>query len=210
MMNRPAPIFFLAALLFFTGSTALAAGQATRNDSGDEAPATTINGRYLLVDVTKGQTVSNQDFRGRYQLITFGYTYCPDICPTTLANMAEVLKLLGEDAARVQPLFVTVDPERDTAAILHRYTTFFDERIHGLTGSPELIRRTADNFNVRYEKVANPSDPPDRYAVDHTAGMYLLGPDAGFITKFGYSMPAREIADRIRAQIHPDGNEPGK
>lgn len=156
-----------------------------------------IVARYLLMDPA-GRAVSNEDFRGRFQLVTFGYTQCPDVCPTTLAEMAEILRLLGEQAARLQPLFVTVDPARDSAAVLRGYTEFFDPRIVGLTGSPALIRRVADNFKVKYEKVREPDAAPNHYWMDHSAGMFLLGPDGGFVAKFAYATPAADIAGRIR------------
>ena len=153
--------------------------------------------RYLLQD-PNGRSVTSEDFRGRFQLITFGYTYCPDICPTTLVEMAEILKQLGDNAARVQPIFISVDPERDTGKILRTYTEFFDPRILGLTASPALVRRTADNFRIRFAKVREPGAAPDRYAVDHSAGMILLGPEGTFIKKFAFAMPVTEISEQIR------------
>lgn len=162
-----------------------------------------IEARYMLMDAN-GRAVSNQDFPRRYQLIAFGYTFCPDICPTTLAEMARVLERLGPEAARLQPLFITVDPERDSAAVLREYTAFFDPRILGLTGSPALVRRAADNFKVRYEKVREPGAPANRYAVDHSAGLYLLGPDGHFIRKFAYATTPDEIAERIREIMGDD------
>lgn len=167
--------------------------EATADTGASSAEIVT---RYLLVD-HNGRTVSNQDFRGRFQLITFGYTYCPDVCPTTLSEMAAVMKELGEAAKQLQPIFITVDPERDTQAVLKTYTQFFDPRILGLTGSPEFIRRTADNYKVRFEKVQEAGAPADRYAMDHTAGMYLLGPDGRFLAKFAYAMPVQELTRRI-------------
>lgn len=159
-------------------------------------PSAEIVTRYLLADYD-GRAVSNQDFRGRFQLITFGYTYCPDVCPTTLSEMAAVMKALGDAAKKLQLIFITVDPERDTPALLKTYTQFFDPRILGLTGSPELIRRVADNYKVRFEKVQEAGAPADRYAMDHTAGMYLLGPDGRFLAKFPYAMPVQELTRRI-------------
>jgi protein SCO1/2 len=155
-----------------------------------------ITGRYLLMDVN-GRAVSNEDFPGAFQLISFGYTFCPDICPTTLAEMSVVMEALGRESQRLQPLFITVDPERDTAAVLRGYTAFFHPRIIGLTGSPALVRRAADNFKVRYEIAREPGAPPDQYAVDHSAGMYLLGPDGRYIRKFAYATKPQEIAERI-------------
>lgn len=157
-----------------------------------------INSRYLLMD-TKGRAITNEDFPGRFQLIAFGYTFCPDICPTTLAEMALVMEKLGERAKRLQPIFVTVDPERDTPEALKRYTEFFHPAIIGLTGSPQLVRRVADHFKVRYEKHLEPGASADKYSVDHSAGMYLLGPDGRFLLKFAYAVPPQEIAERIGA-----------
>lgn len=156
--------------------------------------------RYLLQD-HNGRGVSDQDFKGRFQLITFGYTFCPDICPTTLAELAAVMKALGDDAARVQPLFVSVDPERDTPAQLKSYAEFFDKRILGLSGAPELVRKAADHFKVRYEKVREPGAPDGQYSIDHSAGIYLLGPDARFLKKFAYATPVEDIVAQLRAII---------
>ncbi len=155
-----------------------------------------INPRYLLQD-PNGRSVTSEDFRGRFQLIAFGYTYCPDICPTTLVEMAAILKQLGDQAGRLQAIFVTIDPERDSGQVLKTYTRFFDPRIIGLTGSPALIRRAADNFKIRYAKVHEPGGDPAHYAVDHSAGMILLGPDGSFITKFAFATPVDELSARI-------------
>ncbi len=157
--------------------------------------------RYLLQD-PNGRAITNEDFRGRFQLIAFGYTYCPDICPTTLVEMAEILKQLENDAASLQPIFISVDPERDTGQVLKTYTAFFDPRILGLTGSPALVRRAADNFRMRYAKVREPGKPADQYAVDHSAGMILLGPDGQFLRKFAYAMPVAEITSEIKHLMH--------
>lgn len=166
-----------------------------------ESEVTSVNPRYLLAG-PGGQAISDESFRGRFQLISFGYTYCPDICPTTLVEMAEILKQLGEEAPKVQTIFVSVDPERDTLAVLKNYTAFFDPRILGLTGSPELVQRAARNFKVRYAKVSTPGEDPGRYAVDHSAGMYLLGPEGSFIKKFAYGRPINEIIAEIRDFLH--------
>ena len=178
----------LAALAFCSPAAAQSAHELLVGDTGN------INPRYLLQD-TNGRSVTNEDFRGRFQLIAFGYTYCPDICPTTLVEMATILKQLGEQADRLQPIFVTVDPERDSAKVLKTYTEFFDPRILGLTGSPALVRRAADNFKIRYTKVREPG--AENYAVDHSAGMILLGPDGQFIKKFAFATPVDEIAAQL-------------
>ena len=187
----------LAALPFLPHTLALAASPHTTFDLEPRS----INPRYLLIG-PQGSAVSNEDFRGRFQLITFGYTFCPDICPTTLVDMAETLKLLGEDAQRVQAVFISVDPDRDTPQQLATYTDFFDKRIIGLTGSPALIQAAARNFKVRYEKVIKENQDPRNYAVDHSAGLYLLGPEGAFIKKFAYATPADSMASEIRQLLH--------
>lgn len=153
--------------------------------------------RYLLQDVN-GRATTPEDYQGYYQLIAFGYTFCPDICPTTLTEMAAVLKELGPLAKRVRPIFISVDPERDTLQVLREYTAFFDPRIIGMTGSPALVSRAAQNFKVRYQKVAKEGGDMTNYAVDHSAGMYLLGPDGSFAKKFAYATPPAEIVTTIR------------
>lgn len=179
----------LAGLLF----AAPAAAQSAHHPL-QAAESVGINPRYLLQD-PRGRSVTNEDFRGRFQLISFGYTYCPDVCPTTLVEMAAILKQLGEQADRLQPIFITVDPERDTGKVLQTYTEFFDPRILGLTGSPALVRRAADNFKIRYAKVREPGNT--NYAVDHSAGMILLGPDGGFIKKFAFATPVDDIVREL-------------
>ncbi len=188
---------FIAALLL-AGPVAAQAMHSLELLKGEEVG---IIPRYLLQD-PNGRAVTEQDFRGRFQLIAFGYTYCPDICPTTLVEMAEILKLLGDKAAQVQPIFISVDPERDTGKVLKTYTEFFDARILGLTSSPALVRRAADNFKIRYAKVREPGAPADRYAMDHSAGMILLGPDGSFIKKFAFAMPVTEISTQIANLIN--------
>lgn len=173
-----------------------AVAQATHSLELLRGESTGINPRYLLQD-PNGRAVTSEDFRGRFQLISFGYTYCPDVCPTTLVEMAEILKQLGSGANRVQAVFISVDPERDTGKVLKTYTEFFDPRILGLTGSPALVRRAADNFKIRYAKVREPGADPNRYAVDHSAGMILLGPNGEFIKKFAFSTPVTEISTQI-------------
>ncbi len=181
------------ALLAALALSAPVAAQSAHRLQAEESVG--INPRYLLQD-PRGRSVTNEDFRGRFQLIAFGYTYCPDVCPTTLVEMAAILKQLGEQAERVQPIFITVDPERDTGKVLQTYTEFFDPRILGLTGSPALVRRAADNFKIRYAKVREPGN--DNYAVDHSAGMILLGPEGEFIKKFAFATPVDEITRQLR------------
>ncbi len=155
---------------------------------------------YVLMN-QYGQTVTHEDFPGQFQLINFGYTFCPDICPTTLADVGYVMELLGEDALQVQPIFITIDPQRDTAEVLKRYTAYFYPRLLGLSGSPEMTARVAEKFRARYEKVMPKDGDPLRYSMDHTASLYLLGRNGEFITKFAFGMPPQEVAERLREYI---------
>lgn len=179
-------LLLLLALATFAGARA----------EDEPAPAEPMP-RYLLQG-PNGRVVTTADFPGRYQLITFGYTGCPDICPTTLATMARVMALLGDDAARVQPIFISVDPERDTVPVVREYTRNFDARIVGLTGPANLVQAAADRFRVRYEKHLAPGAAPDRYSIDHTAGMFLLGPDTRYITRYAHALTADDIARRLK------------
>ncbi len=186
----------LATLFLCLAITGPAAAQAQHSLNLLREQNVGIMPRYLLQD-PNGRSVTSEDFRGRWQLISFGYTYCPDICPTTLVEMAAILKLLDAKAAKLQPIFITIDPERDTGPALKTYTEFFDPRILGLTGSPALIRRAADNFKIRYAKVRELGTTDKNYAVDHSAGMILLGPDGQFIKKFAFAMPVEAITAQI-------------
>lgn len=145
-----------------------------------------------------GEAVTHEDFPGRLQLINFGYTYCPDICPTSLSIVSHVMELLGDAADKIQPIFITVDPQRDTPEVLNRYAAYFHPSLLGLSGTPEITRRIADNFKVRYEKVTSTTGDPSRYSMDHSASLYLLGTQGEFIAKFPYGTPAEKIAARLR------------
>jgi cytochrome oxidase Cu insertion factor (SCO1/SenC/PrrC family)/ABC-type Zn2+ transport system substrate-binding protein/surface adhesin len=169
-----------------------------------ELPAHRIQTRYLLED-HHGVPRTNLDFPGQFQLIYFGYTFCPDICPTSLAVVAQALELLGPRAERIQPLFITVDPARDTREVLRGYTQYFHPRLLGLIGSDEMVARVAAGFRVQYEKVPSDTDP-QRYSMDHTSSLFLLGPDGDFLAKFAHGLPAEELARRLE-QIIPANPE---
>ena len=197
-----APVFL--ALLLAAASPAFAQTAAGARHTAPAQDAAPLMPRYLLMDV-QGRAVTHEDFRGRFQLVSFGFVSCPDVCPTTLLEFKHVLELLGDKAPRLQPIFITVDPERDTRAVLRDYTAAFDPRILALTGSPELIRRAADSFRIQYEKVREPGAAPENYTMNHTAGMVLLDGQGRFVARFTYAMPAAEIVQRIRAAMGADG-----
>ncbi len=128
---------------------------------------------FALTDHT-GKPRTLADFKGKAVVMFFGYTQCPDVCPTTMAEMANVMKQLGPDADKVQVLFVTIDPERDTQALLANYVPAFDPRFLGLYGDKAATEKVAKEFKVFYQKV--PGKTPDSYTMDHTAGSYVFDP----------------------------------
>jgi len=129
-------------------------------------------GRSLELTDHHGKLRRLEDFRGKAVVVFFGFTHCPDVCPTTLADMAIAMKQLGPDADRVQVVMVTVDPERDTRELLAKYVPAFDARFLGLYGNPEATRRTAKEFKVYFEK--RPGKTPGEYSIDHSAQSYVI------------------------------------
>jgi protein SCO1/2 len=154
-----------------------------------------IGGPFSLTEDT-GQAVSDKDFRGKYVLIYFGYTSCPDVCPLTLADLTAALKKLGAKADEVQPLFVTVDPTRDTSAVLKSYTAAFSPRLIGLTGSQQQLAAVEKEFKV-YTKIRRNGDDPNDYSIDHSSAFYLLGPDGRFIA----ALNADEQGDQLASDL---------
>jgi len=141
-----------------------------------------IGGPFTLTDDT-GKRVTDKDYRGRYMLVFFGYTSCPDICPAGLQLISAALENLGSKADRITPIFISVDPARDTPKKLGEYVKNFSSRLVGLTGTPEQIAEVAKAYKVYYKKKSNPSSPDD-YAMDHTAIIYLMDPNGEFVTHF--------------------------
>ena len=148
----------------------------------------------------EGQIVRSEDLQGRYQLVFFGFTNCPDVCPTTLSEVAQVMDELGEDAARVQPIFISVDPERDRALGLREYTEAFHPSILGLAGSDEATRATADSFKIFFEREAQ-EEAPDGYTMSHSPALYLISPEGDWIRQFTYGTPASEITADLRSRL---------
>lgn len=161
------------------------------------AQASEVTGKFKLV-AQDGSTVTEASYDGKIRMVTFGYTFCPDICPTTLSTMAATMDLLGAKAAQVVPIFVTVDPHRDTREHLRDYVEAFGPSFVGLTGSQEAVDAAAKAFRVRY--VLNPpADPadPDTYFVDHSAGIYIMDRQGRFVAKLGHRSDPDEVAARL-------------
>ena len=150
---------------------------------------------FKLVDA-QGKARSLADYRGKAVVMFFGYTQCPDVCPTTLAQLAEVMKKLGPDADRVQVLFVTVDPERDTPELLGKYVPAFDPRFAGLYGDAAATERTAKEFKIIYQK--RPGATPGSYTMDHSAGTYIFDPQGRLRLYVSYGQGPEVFAHDLR------------
>ena len=148
-----------------------------------------------------GRTVTDVDFRDRHLLVFFGYTYCPDVCPTTLTTIADALDLLGEDADRLAPLFVTIDPARDTAEHMRDYVAYFHPAIIGLSGSREQIADVARAYRVFFAEVREDGADADDYLMDHSTIVYLMDEDGRFVVHFSGSTHAEDMAATIRKYL---------
>jgi cytochrome oxidase Cu insertion factor (SCO1/SenC/PrrC family) len=161
-----------------------------------------VGGPFELIDHT-GKPRTSSDFRGQLMLVYFGFTYCPDICPTDLQEIGLTLDKLGTEADGVQPLFITIDPERDTAQHLAEYVPMFHPRLIGLTGSADAIRKAADAYKVYYARVDPPKESVKQdngyYTVDHTAYIYLMDREGNYLGFF----PPGTSADRMVEIIRP-------
>jgi protein SCO1/2 len=161
----------------------------------------TIGGPFTLTN-HRGETVTEKSFDGRWRLVFFGFIHCPDICPTKLTNLGMVMELLGDQAAKIVPIFVTVDPERDTVAVMKDYVAAFDSRLVGLTGSPAQIDAMVKSFRVYAQKVPLKDKPESRdYTVDHSAYTYIFGPNNEFIDVMAYDLTPEKMAERIRSNL---------
>jgi protein SCO1 len=156
-----------------------------------------IGGPFTLVD-QNGITRTDADFRGRYMLIYFGYTYCPDICPTALMRNSDALDILGEQADSIVPILISVDWQRDTPKQIKDYVGFFHPRFVGLTGSEEQLDSAAKAYRVYYSKMQLRGADEDEYVMDHSSVTYLMGPDGRFLSHFLDDVTPEAMAESIR------------
>jgi cytochrome oxidase Cu insertion factor (SCO1/SenC/PrrC family) len=154
-----------------------------------------IGGPFTLTDHT-GKRVTDQDFRGRSMLVLFGFTFCPDVCPSALQVMSAALDRLGPKADRFVPILITVDPERDTPVQLASYVQSFHPRLVGLTGTPAEIDAVVKAYRVYVRKVADPKSSAG-YSIDHTSLIYVMGPDGAYVTHFAHTTNADAMAERL-------------
>jgi len=198
--NRTKGLIVLAFALAFSGACILVGVIFGRMLRADLTPSgIAIGGPFTLL-ATSGQNVSERSYRGIWVLIYFGYTYCPDACPTALNNISVALEKLGSDARNLQPLFVTVDPQRDTRAAMADYLKSFDSRIIGLTGTQDQIDRTVKEFRV-YASRDKSYDGGDSYLVSHTSYIYLMDPQGEFVNVIQGGATGEEIAAWLRKEM---------
>lgn len=183
----------VAGLLLLTGSYLWLLGGTTPNG----IPA--IGGPFTLVS-DADDVVTDRDFRGRFLLVYFGYTSCPDICPTTLSAVADALDILGNKAGKLTPIFITVDPKRDTPAVLHAYVRSFSPRILGLTGNATQLQSVEREYHISSIVRQNGSQVSN-YVVDHTAVLFLVAPDGHYLAPFPATETGAGIAERLSPYI---------
>ena len=186
---------WLAVLLAGLGALALTVAQRGR------APAAAEEFRpaFALADES-GRVRTSAEFRGRYMLVFFGFTNCPDVCPTTLSEVAQVMDDLGPQAAGVQPIFISIDPERDRRLGLDAYTGAFHPSILGLAGDSAATAAAAASFKIFFEREEDAS-APDGYTMSHSPALYLIGPEGDWLRQFTYGTAAAEILSDLRSRL---------
>jgi protein SCO1/2 len=156
-----------------------------------------IGGAYSLVN-QNGKVVTEKTYRGKYTIIFFGYTFCPDVCPTTLTTLSKVINLLGNNGLMVKPIFITVDPSRDSPKHLKSYLINFHKNFDGLTGNVKQIEHVKNIFHIFAEKSQEDNNKTKNYLVDHSSVSYLMGPDGRFLSFFSYGTEAEVIVNQLK------------
>lgn len=199
--NRVLVLVWAAAIALAAGlgwiiSDLLIPGGGTLVTKLESVATPAIGGPFALVD-GDGKPRTDAEFRGKFMLIYFGYTHCPDACPTALQDMADALEKVGPGADQVAPIFISIDPERDTVGYLKGYAEQFDPRFVGLTGSNDQVAAAARAYRVYYRKANQATD----YLMDHSSIIYLMGRDGKFLAHFTHQTPPEQIAAAIKKQL---------
>ncbi len=194
---KPSIIFGLGVLLMAAalGGYALWSARPHSTSSG----IALVGGPFTMVN-HKGQTVTDKDFRGRPMLLFFGFTFCPDICPTELQVMTAAITELGDAGKDIQPILVSIDPARDTPEVLAAYIANFGDNVVGLTGSEKQVEAMAGAYRVFYSKQDNPKDPSN-YLMDHSSIIYLMGANGTFLKHFSYTTDAKALATGLKKAL---------
>lgn len=165
----------------------------------EQVETATFRPGFALPDAS-GKLRTEAEFQGKYLLVFFGFTNCPDVCPMTLAEVAQVMDGLGADAVRVQPIFISVDPERDRRLGLAAFTQAFHPSILALAGDELATKAAADRFKIFYKREADPA-AVDGYTMSHSPALYLIGPDGDWLRQFAYGTPASDILNDLRSRL---------
>ncbi len=202
-MKKSTRIGLLLAIVVIAAAAGLAEWLVIRDPDVTKAPSgilanVEIGGPFTLTDHT-GRQVTERDYLGGFTLVFFGYTFCPDVCPTVLGDIALALDDLGDDAVAVTPLMISIDSERDTPAILAEYVPLFHERLIGLSGTTEQIKQVAAAYRVFYRRAEDPNYT--YYLMDHTSFVYLLDPAGKVVSLFRYGTSPDEMAAIIRQHL---------
>ena len=169
----------------------------------DRLPAPVVEAPFrptFALPDAEGRLRTPTEFGGKHILVFFGFTNCPDVCPTTLADVAQVVDELGDDAAQVQPLFISIDPERDRRLGLAEFTAAFHSSILGLAGDAEQTRAAADSFRIHYAR-EDDAAAPDGYSMSHSPALYLIGPEGEWLRQFTYGTPAADILADLQSRL---------
>ena len=194
------PILILAALVLLLAAGIGSYAWFNRAMHGPQGSGIAlVGGPFSLVD-QNGKRVTEKDFLGKYMLVFFGYTFCPDVCPTELQVMSAALDQLGPEADRIEPIFVSIDPARDTPEVLKAYVANFGPRLVGLTGTPEEVAAIAKAYRVFYAKAGNSSSTAD-YLMDHSSIIYLMGPDGRFLKHMAYTTDVAKLAAELKEML---------
>lgn len=191
----------LALLALLSGAGLMFALTTSGPPEQSSSSSAAIGGPFTLID-TKGETITDQIYRGKWMLIYFGYTFCPDACPTALNNMSVALEKLGAEANKIEPIFITVDPKRDTPPAMGEYLKSFDHRIIGLTGSQTQTDTVAREYRIYVEPQKSEGDD---YLVDHSAYIYLMDPQGKFVNVVAGDVPGDEMAEKLRKMMKQRG-----
>jgi len=197
MPRRSLVIFAAVILLIAAGIGGYALVNRQLHQGGAQGEAL-VGGPFTMTDHT-GAKVTEKTFLGRYMLVFFGYTYCPDICPTELQVMMAALDSMGPQAEKIRPVFVSVDPERDTPEVLKSYVENFGPQLVGLTGTPEEVAGIAKAYRVYYAKSGDKESPD--YLMDHSSIIYLMGPDGRFVKHMPYTTDAAKLAEELKEAL---------
>jgi cytochrome oxidase Cu insertion factor (SCO1/SenC/PrrC family) len=194
-------ILIIIGVAFGIGAlAAVAIHDRARNLEGLGSKGTGVGGPFSLLN-QDGKRVTEKDFLGKYMLVAFGYTYCPDICPGELQVISNAMDQLGPVADKIVPVFISVDPQRDTVKQMHEYVHNFHPTIVGLTGTPNEIKEAAKSYRVYYKKDDSSGGGGSNYAIVHSTFIYLMNPSGEYVTHFNYGITSEELTAKLKQLV---------